>query len=128
MKGGCLCGLIRYEVAGAPLRVTNCHCRTCQLASGAAFVTWAEYPAAALGWSRGEQKIRASSDIGERGFCSECGTTLTFRFTDGDTCDIAVATLDAPNALSPADEIWTQSRPHWMPADVALPQHRERRR
>jgi len=127
-EGGCLCGQIRYDIAAAPIRVTNCHCRTCQMASGAAFVTWAEFPADSVNWENAEPKFRTSSDIGERGFCPECGTALTFRFTTGETIDIAVASLDDPGALTPADEIWIESRLDWMPANPNLPQHLKRRR
>jgi hypothetical protein len=40
LTGGCFCGAIRYEVAGAPFHETNCHCSICRRTAGAAFVTW----------------------------------------------------------------------------------------
>ena len=49
-EGGCLCGAVRYRAQGQPNNVTNCHYRDCQQAVGAAFVTWAEFPAAAVTW------------------------------------------------------------------------------
>jgi len=39
--GGCLCGAVRYQVAGAPLRVGLCHCETCRRNTGASFGTFA---------------------------------------------------------------------------------------
>ncbi len=125
--GGCLCGSIRYAVRGRPNNVTNCHCRMCQRAVGAAFVTWAEFPAAAVDWTRGPPRWRRSSEIGERGFCPECGTSLSFRYVGGDAVDVAVATLDDPAALPPEDELWTGSRIDWVSADGRLPQHRRGR-
>jgi hypothetical protein len=39
-RGGCLCGDIRYRIAGEPLFTDLCHCRSCRLASGAPVVAW----------------------------------------------------------------------------------------
>ncbi len=39
-QGGCLCGAVRYEFQGDPVYSANCHCRSCQRAIGAGFVTW----------------------------------------------------------------------------------------
>ena len=38
--GGCACGAIRYECAGAPRYMGNCHCRDCQQATGAPVCRW----------------------------------------------------------------------------------------
>ena len=36
-KGGCWCGLVRYESYGEPTYAGICHCRYCQLRTGSAF-------------------------------------------------------------------------------------------
>ena len=36
--GGCACGAIRYECAGAPRCMGNCHCTDCQQATGGAYL------------------------------------------------------------------------------------------
>ena len=48
MKGGCLCGRVRYEIAGDPLAVVTCHCTHCQKQSGAAFSLVVAIPREAL--------------------------------------------------------------------------------
>ena len=126
-EGGCLCGKIRYRVEGPPNNVTNCHCRQCQMAAGAAFVTWAEFPAEAVAWLAGVPVWYRSSDRAERGFCPACGTTLTFRYLDGDALDVAAVTLDDPDALPPEDELWTASQRAWVPGDERLPGFRHER-
>jgi hypothetical protein len=37
LKGGCLCGAVRYEVRGAPFLLTACHCLNCQKRTGSAY-------------------------------------------------------------------------------------------
>lgn len=37
-EGGCLCGGIRYATLAKPSRVTVCHCRFCQKATGSAYM------------------------------------------------------------------------------------------
>ena len=45
--GGCLCGDLRVEAAGPPLRVGLCHCLDCRKHHGALFYAAAIFPAAA---------------------------------------------------------------------------------
>ena len=40
IRGGCLCGAIRYEGIGEPHNVTHCHCEDCRKSAGAPFATW----------------------------------------------------------------------------------------
>ena len=43
IRGGCLCGAIRYEGIGEPYNVTHCHCEDCRKSAGAPFATWASF-------------------------------------------------------------------------------------
>ena len=36
-EGGCVCGAVRYETQGDPMRVSVCHCTWCQRRTGSAF-------------------------------------------------------------------------------------------
>jgi len=42
LTGGCQCGAIRFAVKAAPVKVSICHCRMCQKASGAPFASFAD--------------------------------------------------------------------------------------
>src|SRR5262245_9456869 len=39
IKGGCLCGAVRYTAEAEALSATVCHCRDCQKFTGSAFAT-----------------------------------------------------------------------------------------
>ena len=42
LTGGCQCGAIRFAVSAPPMKVSICHCRMCQKASGAPFASFAD--------------------------------------------------------------------------------------
>jgi hypothetical protein len=42
--GRCLCGAVRYKLESAPFDAGYCHCRICQLASGAPVMAFATIP------------------------------------------------------------------------------------
>lgn len=112
-RGSCLCGHVAFVVEGAFNNVTNCHCITCQKVSGAPYVTWVEFPTAQITWTGAEPTWRTSSDKGERGFCPECGSTVTFRFLGSDATDLACVLFDDPSIFAPSDELYTDSRQSW---------------
>ncbi len=74
--GGCLCGAVRYRTEAEPLWIAHCHCAMCRKATGAAFGTYAGFPAGSVEWTEGEPTLYRSSSEVERGFCSKCGGTL----------------------------------------------------
>ena len=126
-QGGCQCGHIRYRVSGTPNNTTNCHCTQCRMAAGAPYVTWTEFPAEAVRFTTERPQYYRSSDAAERGFCPSCGTALTFCYLDGETVDIATATLDDPGVFKPEDHLWTVSKIDWVEINDGLPQYpRER--
>ena len=40
IRGGCLCGGVRFEIARAVGPFELCHCSRCRKASGSAFMPW----------------------------------------------------------------------------------------
>jgi hypothetical protein len=122
LEGGCLCAGIRYRLAAEPSDAGYCHCTMCRRSSGAPALVFATVPLNALNWLRGEPKRYRSSDIGERGFCPDCGTPLFMRTDDEpDTIDFTVATLDRPDAIAPGFHIWRRSKIRWFETVDRLP-------
>ena len=105
--GQCLCGHVRYEVRGEPMRVGLCHCSDCRKESGAVFTTFAVWPRNAFS-SAGETLVHKG-----RSFCPTCGSRL-FNLTD-EEAEIRVGSLDAaPTGLTPSHEIWIKRRESWL--------------
>jgi len=127
--GSCLCGAIRYEARSAPMAVNHCHCVQCQRASGAALLTWATWPRAALRVLRGEVADFESSPGVKRSFCARCGSTLFWRRVarEREELDVAAGTLDQAELLRPTEHIFVKSRRPWMPLCDGLPAYAESR-
>ena len=126
MTGGCLCKAVRYELKSEPFDCGWCHCRTCQLNSGAPAMAFASVPAGDLVWTKGEGKVRAvqSSSFGHREFCSECGTPFLMKVDhQPGTVDFSVATLDDPDAVTPGYHIFWGSKIAWLDPGDDLPRH-----
>ncbi len=97
--GGCLCGGVRYRVAGDLRDAIACHCTQCRKTTG---------HFAAFGACRNEDLVMQTNETlawydsspgVRRGFCGRCGSTLFW--DDGSRNHIAVAagSLDEPNGI-----------------------------
>ncbi len=131
--GGCLCGAIRYEVSEPPNKSGTCHCRFCQQWTGSAFYAFAGFPVSAFRFTRGEPKIYKSSPIAERGFCPDCGSSLTVRYLEQmgggamsgpDHIWVAIGTLDHPEAVSLNYHYAVETQLPWVHFDDDLPRTR----
>ena len=123
LTGGCQCGAIRFAVSAAPAKISICHCRMCQKASGAPFASFADIEKSEFAWTRGKPASFKSSSIAERDFCSACGTPLSFRRIDGPRIEIMTGAFDRPDRLVPTRQYGTESRLGWVVAIANLPSH-----
>ena len=60
--------------------------------------------------TRGAIAIFASSEIAERGFCSACGTPLTYRGVASRRISVTIGSLDDPDAVAPEFQLGAESR------------------
>jgi hypothetical protein len=120
-QGGCLCGAIRYRIAGLPVAQGRCHCRSCRLAAGAPSVAWIVMRRGDFTFVAGEPvRFRSSSSV-VRTFCGKCGTPLTYQNDDSpETIDVTTATLDLPEAFPPIREVWLEHKLAWEPVNENL--------
>ncbi|MDP6475419.1 MAG: GFA family protein [Alphaproteobacteria bacterium] len=123
INGGCLCGAVRYEASEPPHHAEYCHCRMCQRHTGSAVGVYAAIRAGGLRITRGAPKFYKSSDICERGFCADCGSTLMDRYFDPDDPYIwvGVGSLDHPEYAPPNQHFGIESQLPWLTIDDDLP-------
>ncbi|MDE3010829.1 MAG: GFA family protein [Pseudomonadota bacterium] len=123
LRGGCLCGAVRYEAAGASLKVANCHCSMCRRHSGAAFLTYAAFPKDSICFSGKTLAGHRSSKEAVRSHCANCGSPVTFVFdSDPETIWVTVGTLDFPDMIKPTENWYVADKLAWVALDDTLPQ------
>jgi hypothetical protein len=124
LTGGCACGAVRYALRATPYDTGWCHCRLCQRSSGAPAVVFTTIGVADFSISQGAPATWRSTRFGERGFCAACGSLLTIRVDfQPDTIDVAAATLDRPELVTPGFHIFCTDAIGWAPLDDGLPRH-----
>jgi hypothetical protein len=104
VHGHCLCGKVQFDIDragwGATPSVHMCHCEECRRQTSSALVC-VDTKADAIS-IRGEPlRWYQSSAHAERGFCSNCGTVLFWRFQEGagpTNVEVSRGALDVPIA------------------------------
>jgi hypothetical protein len=134
IRGRCLCGRVEFLLTPPTDFVAHCHCRSCQLAHGAAFTTWTSVPKERFRYVAGEDDIgwyRSSHWI-EWGFCRRCGSSMLYRAVRSGHHEsprvgaiyVAVANLVDPVDRPPQVHVSFEERVSWMNFDDHLPKHR----
>jgi hypothetical protein len=120
VDGRCLCGDIRFHAQLPSLWVAHCHCTLCRRSAGAAFVTWVgldeqrcriDDPQRCLRWYH-------SSARAERGFCSQCGSSLFFRSPRWPgQLHVTLASFDGPVDRAPQAHVFWDTHVDWVQLD-----------
>lgn len=118
VTGGCVCGAVRYEIAGEPAMQGVCHCRNCQKQAGTAFSMIVGVPADALSVEGAPKTYIDHGDSGNevrREFCDTCGSPLFSRIADmPGMVFVKAGTLDDTTGFAPAFQVWAKSRQDWV--------------
>ena len=119
--GSCLCGAVRYGVAGPMSDVHACHCGQCRRQSGhytvAASADQADFSlieASGLKWYQSSPEAR-------RGFCGECGSVL-FWDNGSDQISINAGNLDGPTGLTLKRHIYVDFKGDYYRIADGMPQ------
>ena len=136
IRGSCLCGGIKFEIAGPLLRPLNCHCSLCRKQHGAAFRSRARVSRADFHWLQGEGLLTyyEATPGYRRGFCRVCGSPILNRAEPHSRLaiahpptltefGIALGTLDDDPGVRPESHIFVASKAPWFAITDDLPQY-----
>jgi hypothetical protein len=123
IRGGCICGAVKFEVSDPQRQVIACHCRQCRRMSGHYFA------ASAASWSG--LKLTESSGLAwfastttsRRGFCRLCGSSLFFDHGPDDPVGIAAGAFDIEPGFELAAHIWVDEAGGYYRIADALPRY-----
>ncbi len=122
-KGSCLCGAVRFEVAGELPAPDACHCSQCRKTSGH-FWASTDVPKADV-TIHGEDSVRwfQSSEKVRRGFCATCGSALFWDPIHHGKIAIAMGAFDAPTGTMLGKHIFTADKGDYYAIADGLPQN-----
>lgn len=125
-EGGCLCGAIRYRASVAPMRAVLCHCAMCRKHTGAPVASFVHFAVDKFTWLKQQPKRFRSSEFAERGFCPQCGSTVTMHEEIlRDRVQVAIGSLDQPDRVSISDHVWTEEQISWFDVRDDLPRFQQ---
>lgn len=127
LRGGCLCGAVRYVATAEPLAVRLCYCRLCQYygtGSATLNVAFAREAVQISGELQDYASVADSGNHMHRRFCPRCGTQVTSEADERPhLITLRAGTLDDPSAVAPQAQIWTSQAPRWVKPDPELQQY-----
>jgi hypothetical protein len=126
VSGQCLCGGIKFVIAGALAPLQICYCKQCQRAQGTVLATNIPVAVSAFRILQGQDLIRSyeSSPGKQRCFCGQCGSPIySKRETLPDVLRIRVGLLDGDLDVRPIAHFHTRSKPSWWLIGDDLPQY-----
>ena len=127
-RGSCLCGRVRYELAGELGEFGYCHCTSCRKASGSAHAANAPIDRDKFSLIAGEDVLREfeSSPGKLRAFCSCCGSPIYAYLTkSANVLRIRLGSLDTPFTKQPRAHTWVSDKAPWEPIAGDVPQFPE---
>ena len=129
IRGGCLCGAVRFEVDRAMGPFELCHCGRCRKVSGSAFLATVSVRRGELRFLSGRELIRTyeapmveSPPAYRVCFCSTCGTCVPDPNVESEWFEIAAGSLDDDPQIRPDKHIFIDCKAPWFQIDDDLPQ------
>ena len=115
IKGQCLCGAVQVEAVIAFDGLTVCHCDMCRRHTSSMFIGLS--PVQDTLKIEGPAKSFNSSDWAERGFCSECGSTLWYGTVHDGARYLAAGLFEDAAGLTPKFEYFSDKCPQGYGVD-----------
>jgi hypothetical protein len=129
MRGSCLCGGVRFEVARAVGPFELCHCRRCRKASGASHVAGLGVLVRDYTLLSGAELIRSyeapvlrEPPAYRASFCTRCGSPVPAPRDGESWFEIPAGLLDDDPGLRPDRHIFVEWLPDWDAIHDDMPQ------
>lgn len=122
VNGSCLCGAVRYQVAGESKRFYHCHCQRCRKATGSGHASnLLMTPQTAITWLCGEDLLKRYKVPEAKRFyncfCETCGGPMPRVIPELDAVLIPAGSLDSEPPVQPQGRIFWDSRVEWSCQD-----------
>ena len=111
LNGKCACGAVGYTIHKDQREFGPCHCDICRAWTGGVFMGVQAGKDEATLTGEEHLSIWKSSEWAERGFCSECGSTLFYRFKEPEMYLMATGCFDDDELCQVAGEIYIDEKP-----------------
>jgi hypothetical protein len=119
--GGCLCGGVRYRVAGDLRDAIACHCTQCRKTTGH-YGAFSACRNEDLVMEKDETLAWYDSSPGvRRGFCGKCGSTLFWDDRSRDYVAVAAGSLDEPTGIKLTKHIFVADKGDYYRTDGITP-------
>lgn len=118
IRGGCLCGAVRYEARGEPAYAGYCFCNDCRRQSGSGFIGFMGFDARAItitGPVQTHSHKLSDGRVADRNHCAACWS-LVYGGILGETDNhtIYAGSLDDPSRFKPTMAIFAREKAPWV--------------
>jgi hypothetical protein len=118
LRGGCLCGGVRFEVTEQLVSSSYCHCTRCQRRTGTGASPQARVAPGSLVITQGEELVRSYEPDGgwAKLFCSNCGSSLFSRSPDDPSLmSVRLGAFDGDPGIRPQWRQYVAYAAPWEP-------------
>ena len=127
-QGSCLCGKIKFTIAGAINNIVHCHCSLCRKAQGSAYATNANVKQQDFNFICGENNLSAYEyhPKQKKYFCRSCGSPIMSKNDSSpDVIRIRLGTIESDINERPEAHIFVDSKANWETISGDIPQYSE---
>ena len=129
IRGGCLCGGVRFEAVAAVGPFELCHCNRCRKSTGSAFAAYVGVLREDFRLLQGEELIRpyempllSKPPPYRKCFCARCGSPVPDPESQSRWIEVAAGTLDDDPGIRPERHILVELKSPWFSICDELPQ------
>ena len=125
-SGGCLCGAVRFSIAGPIRNIVYCHCSQCRKAQGSALAANGIVALADFKVTTGTDDLTAfqSSPGKTKFFCSICGSPIMAKnVAKPNDVRVRLGTIESEIVERPIAHIFATSKANWHEITDHLPQY-----